>query len=751
MKSFKKIVLVLLSTALIIATFMPPLGAEAQRRRPLSQVTIVIDPGHGGRDPGAVRMHNGVQVRESDVVLDISLQLRNLLRQTGMDVRMTRTTDVYVSLAQRARVANNANADLFVSVHLNAFTNSTANGTETFYIGGHGRAAFSAEGLDLSEEETNHDYEIDENYSEVADVESSEDFEDEETELPEIDEEDETDLGLEATDVPEEDEPELEPEATDLSEEEMDESQLMDDELDLELDDSDEVEPTEIGEEELDENEYQDSETDEPETDDEDLDYSEEEGMGFPEVPEIEIIEEDEPEFELEDVDLIDIEGEYFVPHPEMNPYLDIMPMSNNNRVQNSRLLARSIQRRKIERLGLRDRGVKTANFAVLRKTNMAAVLSEIGFLSNPGDRAVMLSEQGRRQSAEALYLGILDYLAERGYDVPSNLFDLTNNNTGTQAGITTGALDLRVGAGTNYRVTRRLPRGTEVRILETLGNWAKVRDGNREGWVRSRFLATQGHGQLLSSATLRRGPGTGHGQIRVVRGGTEVRVLEQSGNWARVRVGGSTGWINARFLRVRLVPRGNRNMAAQGIFRQGPGASYREVRTLSAGTAVNVLSRNGNWVRIRQNGQTGYVRARSIGGAVSFPTRGRRGMTTASNVRLRTGIGTNHRVIRQFPQGTRLTILRSSRGWLQVSHGSYTGWVNARGVATQGRGRTRGRITLRRGPGANHRAVGRRMPTNTRVTILRQRSGWAQVRVGRNTGWIRTRNLRMTSASTGR
>jgi len=150
LETFREKVLLLLS-AVLIATMLIPLSPTTVQA---NQFRIVIDPGHGGRDPGAVAMHNGVQVRESDIVLDISLRIQRLFEQAGISVHMTRTTDVYVSLAERARIANDLNADAFVSVHVNAFTNSTANGTETFYIGNHGRSF----GLSEAEEAMNEQF-----------------------------------------------------------------------------------------------------------------------------------------------------------------------------------------------------------------------------------------------------------------------------------------------------------------------------------------------------------------------------------------------------------------------------------------------------------------------------------------------------------------------------------------------------------------------------------------------------------------
>lgn len=93
---------------------------------------VVVDPGHGGHDPGAVGP-NGVQ--EKDVVLAIGLKLRALLKEElGLDVVMTRSTDVFIPLEERTAIANKVNADLFLSVHANAALNRSAAGIETYYL-----------------------------------------------------------------------------------------------------------------------------------------------------------------------------------------------------------------------------------------------------------------------------------------------------------------------------------------------------------------------------------------------------------------------------------------------------------------------------------------------------------------------------------------------------------------------------------------------------------------------------------------
>ena len=105
---------------------------------PDGRFTVVIDPGHGGRDPGAVGI-NGLQ--EKQVVNDIAPQVAEILREQGVNVVMTRERDVEVDLSPRVQVAERANASVFVSIHANAISMSRpdVNGLETFYASNAGQ------------------------------------------------------------------------------------------------------------------------------------------------------------------------------------------------------------------------------------------------------------------------------------------------------------------------------------------------------------------------------------------------------------------------------------------------------------------------------------------------------------------------------------------------------------------------------------------------------------------------------------
>lgn len=93
---------------------------------------IVVDPGHGGKDPGAVGL-NGLQ--EKDVVLAIGRMVaRKLKEEIGIDAVMTRDSDVFIELQERTAIANKVGADLFISIHANAALNRRASGIETYYL-----------------------------------------------------------------------------------------------------------------------------------------------------------------------------------------------------------------------------------------------------------------------------------------------------------------------------------------------------------------------------------------------------------------------------------------------------------------------------------------------------------------------------------------------------------------------------------------------------------------------------------------
>lgn len=99
-------------------------------KSPIAKERIVIDPGHGGTDPGAI---GSTGLQEKAVVLDISKRVATQLQAMGAEVILTRSDDTSVSLPERVRAASNARADAFISIHANASRSGGPTGTETLY------------------------------------------------------------------------------------------------------------------------------------------------------------------------------------------------------------------------------------------------------------------------------------------------------------------------------------------------------------------------------------------------------------------------------------------------------------------------------------------------------------------------------------------------------------------------------------------------------------------------------------------
>jgi len=115
-----------------------PKVTSIRRRSPGSRPRVVVDAGHGGVDVGGP-MRLGDRLHEKDVTLQMALKLGEALRERGIDVVYTRTTDTLIALADRGKIANQANGNVFISIHVNAANPNwqnpaAARGFETYFL-----------------------------------------------------------------------------------------------------------------------------------------------------------------------------------------------------------------------------------------------------------------------------------------------------------------------------------------------------------------------------------------------------------------------------------------------------------------------------------------------------------------------------------------------------------------------------------------------------------------------------------------
>jgi N-acetylmuramoyl-L-alanine amidase len=139
MKKLLAFALLWVTGLIMSSTGAVPPTERPSKREPTGHIlkTVVIDPGHGGKDPGAIG--KVLKLQEKDLVLDVSLKLGKMIKEQFPEVKVlyTRSTDVFINLYDRAKLANANNADLFISIHANSTEGTAAFGTETWVLGLH--------------------------------------------------------------------------------------------------------------------------------------------------------------------------------------------------------------------------------------------------------------------------------------------------------------------------------------------------------------------------------------------------------------------------------------------------------------------------------------------------------------------------------------------------------------------------------------------------------------------------------------
>ncbi len=132
MKRFK-VKNILVFSLLTISFLFAGFSSTGSRAPEFRLKRVVIDAGHGGKDPGAL----GSRSKEKDIALTVALQVGKYVEELLPDVQViyTRKTDVFLELKERSNIANRNKADLFISIHCNAASNRSAYGTETFVMG----------------------------------------------------------------------------------------------------------------------------------------------------------------------------------------------------------------------------------------------------------------------------------------------------------------------------------------------------------------------------------------------------------------------------------------------------------------------------------------------------------------------------------------------------------------------------------------------------------------------------------------
>ena len=596
---------------------------------------VFIDPGHGGYDNGAVR--NGVL--EDETNLQISKKIEAKLKAKGVQVKMSRYDDTYLSLTDRTRMSNNWGSDIFVSIHQNSATSSSANGIETYYY------------------------------------------------------------------------------------------------------------PTR----------------------------------------------------------------------------------------QDSKELASEIQEDLIQSTNAVNRGVKTANYAVIRTSSMSSSLVECGFISNPTEAKNLSSSSYQDKVAEGIVNGIMEYLESNV--ILNNSGGNSNNNSGstttTQSGTikVNGGLNVRSGAGTNYSVIGSLSNGAKVEIVETSGSWYKIKYGSGYGYVSKDYVTVSSsnnsgstdsgnsnNGNNSSTTTqsgtikvngglnVRSGAGTSYSVIGSLSNGAKVEIVETSGSWYKIKYGSGYGYVSKDYVTVSSnnnsgnTDNGNSNngsssnsnngsssstttqsgtVKANGGLnvRSGAGTSYSSIGLLSNGAQVEIVETSGTWYKIKYGSGYGYVSkdyvtvssSNNSGSTDSGNSNngsnnnGNSSSTTTQSgtikvngaLNVRNGAGTSYSVIGSLSNGAKVEIVETSGSWYKIKYGSGYGYVSKDYVtvssssnsgsnngnsssttAQSGTVKANGGLNVRSGAGTSYSSIGL-LSNGAQVEIVETSGTWYKIKYGSGYGYV--------------
>ena len=441
---------------------------------------VFIDPGHGGSDPGAVSLGN----YEDEINLEVSKKLEDILMARGIEVQMSRETDKTISLTQRANEANNYEADIFVSIHQNAWQSTNVNGIETYH------SPNSSKGEKLSE-------------------------------------------------------------------------------------------------------------------------------------------------------------------------------MIHENLIQDTKA---------------NDRGVKDANFTVLKKTNMPSTLVESGFITNKSEASKLSNKNYQHTLANAIANGVEEYL--------NKYVKIKEDNS--QNVISTGSvvenideLNVRSGPSTSHSIVGTLERQTDIEILSANNGWYKIKYGKSYAYVSSNYIINNGSSYIpeednnvgivtSSSLNVRSGTSTSYPIIGSLKKDDKVKILSSYNGWHQILYNNRYGYVSDSYIKIlengnssENIKKGTVNINALNV-RSGPSTSYKIIDMIKRNDKVEIVSLENGWYKIKNNNTYGYVSSKYIDTKHNIPTI-KKGTVLVDNLNVRTGSSIKHDILTTYKKGTKVDILSTSNGWHKI------------------------------------------------------------------------------------
>ncbi|MFD1706491.1 SH3 domain-containing protein [Siminovitchia sediminis] len=387
-----------------------------------------------------------------------------------------------------------------------------------------------------------------------------------------------------------------------------------------------------------------------------------------------------------------------------------------------------------------RNRGMKQANFHVLRESEMASVLLEILFIDHASDAELLKNRQFLNDISAAIATGVGNALSlppkgSGSADASSSNSISVTSASGTYI-VTASSLNVRSGNGTNYPSIGTLKKDNQVKVTGiTSNNWYRISFGEKTGYVSGAYLKAEpapkpakktntaikvssASGTYIvtaSSLNVRSGNGTNYPSIGTLKKDNQVKVTGiTSNNWYRISFGEKTGYVSGAYLKAEPAPKPAKKTntdikvsSASGTYivtasslnvRSGNSTKYSSLGTLKKNNQVKVTGKtNNNWYRISFKGKTGYVSgsylkakpapkpAKKTNTAIKVSKASGTYIVTASTLNVRAGNGTNFKSIGNLKKNNRIHVTgKTSNGWYRFTYQGKTGYVHGKYIKAQ-------------------------------------------------------------------
>ncbi|MGN7194641.1 C40 family peptidase [Bacillus mycoides] len=307
-----------------------------------------------------------------------------------------------------------------------------------------------------------------------------------------------------------------------------------------------------------------------------------------------------------------------------------------------------------------------------------------------------------------------------------------TNNNvsTGGNNKVTADVLRVRTAPNTSSSVSGRVYEGQTLNVIGQENGWVKINHNGKVGYVSGEFVssvssnagssnnntnntvkpASGNYTVNVSSLRVRTGPSTSHTTIGSVKKGQVVQVIGEVQDWFKINYAGQTAYLSKDYVTKggsnENTTQGNNqeqnnNVTVQtgGTYvvnatslrvRTGPATYHSVIGGVLNGTKLNVVGSEGSWFKVNYQGKTGYVSSEFVkfvkGGTTTpeqpeQPNQGAIGdyYINASALNVRSGEGTNYRIIGALPQGQKVQVISENSGWSKINYNGQTGYIGTR------------------------------------------------------------------------